>query len=578
MKPFTLPITCGILLVAAAAQAQTIPAPASVTAAAVAAQTTILAKPLRDTPRLALPAAPEGFRWTIESTAPAGIIAPDGTITRPPAATTVAVSLRVQNLATPADAARVTLGVPVDPPYTPPAMSAGRVRELRDHYERQKLGLFVHYVPSLTIDTHGTRPSIDTLAADLDVTQFARDAADFGAEYVIFTVMHLKARPLYPSAVNQRWRDDRRAGSATGKAPDNRSYAATDLIDRLATALAAKGIDLHLYVHPVDGHDFTSEDRKLTGWDDCSNNHETWNTFQNELYDELGRRYGERIKGLWFDGMFIHTNHKKSPRHEAIQQDRLRATLLAYNPGLALVGNVSSERVKNPYPAWTGVDYRAWECARVTDKGLGFAKINPAVKEHDARTWPGTKEQVAMIVGGNWWASDKRAAAKQSPEDLFLYLVLQAAVSNSGGLAIAAGCFPGTAAANTNGNIWEGNFRETMLALNSHVSPIAESISNTRAGRAYVTPDHAWLDQTEWGVSTESADGKTIYLHVIKPPAGRTLTLGPAADGSQLGGPAMILPSGIAVEFKQEGSAYQITLPAGAGWSPLDTVIKVRRL
>lgn len=117
-----------------------------------------------------------------------------------------------------------------------------------------------------------------------------------------------------------------------------------------------------------------------------------------------------------------------------------------------------------------------------------------------------------------------------------------------------------------------------MLALKTHVSPIAESIRNTRAGRAYVTPDHTWLEQTGWGVSTESADGKTIYLHVIKAPAGHTLTLGPTADGCHLGGPATILPGGAAVDLKQEGAIYQITLPPDVRWSPLDTVIKVRRL
>jgi len=452
-------------------------------------------------------------------------------------------------------------------------MSAAQARENRDRYEHRKFGMFVHYVPGKTVDSGGGHPLIDPLADGLDARQFAQDMSDFGVEYVIFTVVHAKACTLYPSEVNKRWRDDRRASRKTDSG-NPKTYSDTDVIDRIATELAKKGIALHLYVHPVDGHDFSVEDQNLTGWNDCSNEHETWNTFQNELFDELCKRYGDRIEGLWFDGMFVHTN--KTPQHLCIQQERLRETLLAYNPGLALVGNVASDRSKSPHPDWRAIDYRAWECAVAVGPGLSFG-VNKDARMDDALTWPGTRQQVALVAGSNWWAANKEANTKYSPENLFRYLVLQASASTSGGFAIAAGCSPETARENSNGNLWEGNFYETMIALNKYIAPVAESIKNTAAGKAYVTQDHEWLDQAQWGVSTESVDGKTVYLHIINPPKGKKLSIGQTEDGSTLGGRAMLLNTGTPVTFKKTATGYDITLPATAEWNTLDTVIKVQR-
>jgi hypothetical protein len=443
----------------------------------------------------------------------------------------------------------------------------------RQRYERQKLGLFVHYVPALTVDATGATPDIDALARGFDAPQFADDAAAFGVEYVIFTAWHLNARTLYPSAVNKRWRDDRRT-PGKGDAKTVKTYGDDDLIDRLATELARKGIDLHLYVHPVDGHDFSAEGQEITGWNDCSNDHETWNRFQNEFFDELVKRYRGRIAGLWFDGKWGHTN--KEPKHDAIQQDRLRKTLLAHDPGLVLMANVSLTRDGNPFPGWSAADYCSWEVGTITERRLGLGSVNPDVKREDVLTWPGTKQQIAMIVGGSWWAARPRATAKSPAEDLFRYLVLQASVSRSGGFAVAAGNFPGRAIEN-GGNIWEGNVHETLVALNRLVSPVAASIKNTHAGTAYVTADHQWLDQMPWGVSTESPDRKTVYLHVVKPPAGQTLTIGQTADGSTLGGRAVLLKTGARVSFKTTSAGFEITLPNGVAWDPLDTVIVVGR-
>lgn len=456
----------------------------------------------------------------------------------------------------------------------PPSPKSLLVKEAHERYQQQKMGLFVHYVPTLTVDPQTNQPvqDIDELAKKFDAVQFAKDAADFGVEYVIFTAHHFSARMLYPSAVSKRWRDDRRKADSSEER-NWKTYSDVDVIDRLATELAKKKIDLNLYVHPVDGHDFSKEDQENTGWFECDSGHAKWNDFQNQLFDELCKRYGTRIRGLWFDGMYAH--HGKNGWHGCIDQPRFRETLLRYNPQLILTANVAGVRDKNPAADWVAADYRAWECYSVTEKSLGMLGVNPNADPSNSFTWPGTKEQVAWVVTNSWWASHKSNQIRYPAEELYRYLVLQASLSDSGGLAISVGCFPGTLADQPNGSIWEGNVRERLVELNQLIKPVAESIKNTKASEAYVTADHQWLEQKDWGVATDAPDGTVTYLHVLRPPSGRDLRIGPPANGTPFRA-ASILPSMTSVILKGDASnGYTVSLPEGVSWSPLDTVIKL---
>jgi hypothetical protein len=467
------------------------------------------------------------------------------------------------------------LGFPLAAHSAPAASSpeTRRVTEAHQRYQRQKFGLFVHYVPTLTVDPKTNQPvqDIDELAKRFDVEQFTRDAADFGVEYVIFTVHHFSARMLYPSAVNKRWRDDCRKPGSTQER-NWKTYSDTDVIAPLADALKKRNIDLHLYVHPVDGHDFSAEDQENTGWFECDSGHAKWNKFQNELFDELCKRYATRIQGLWFDGMFAHNG--KNSWHGCIDQPKFRETLLKYNPALILTANVAGVRDKNPCADWVAADYRAWEVGEVTGE-YGLLRVNPAAKPDNAFTWPGTKEQLALVVGGSWWASNKANNAKFSVTDMYLYLVLQASLSDSGGLAVSAGCFPGTLAEQPNGTLWEGDVRGKLVELNQRIVPVAESIKNTNASKAFVTEDHQRLEEKGWGVATDAPDGSATYLHVLRPPDSKKLAIGKPANGAEFQ-TASILPGGAPVSLQGDGSTgYTISLPDGISWNDLDTVIKL---
>ncbi len=438
---------------------------------------------------------------------------------------------------------------------------------VRQNYERKKYGLFVHYVSGLTKNDNGSIPTIDELANHFDAKQFAEEAAEFGVEYVIFTAWHANTRTLYPSQVNKKWRDDSRP---IGSSSSLKSYSDRDVILDLANELEKKGIDLHLYVNPKAEVGTSNEEQQNTGWKNWKENKETetWNKYLIELYGEISKRYGTRIKGYWIDALVF----------DHLKEEQFRDTILANNPNLILLGNLGILRDANPRPEWIFPDYGAWEIANADKGKLSFRMVNPNVNGNDANTWPATKAQVAMVVGSNWWANNKKADAMYSSENLFRYLVLQASISNNGGFAISAGCFPGTAKESSNGNLWEGNFFNTMVQLNSYVKPIAESIKNTNAGKAYVTVEHSWLNESNWGVSTESPDSKYVYLHIVHPPKGKILYLDAPADKSIFSLDAIHLETKQKISLRKTTSGYEVSLPNNLKWDALDNVIRLERM
>jgi hypothetical protein len=536
----------------------------------------ILYKPQRGSTRITWPSLPAGYSLTIASSHPEGYIDNEGVVLRRPAAgrpdITVEVSARITEAAT-GKTENITLPLPVSAVYSGPVVTVAPAAA-KDAYLGKKVGMFVHYAPGLTQDQTGSVVNdVDALAGRFDASRFASDMRDFGVDYVIFTTWHADTIALYPSAVNKRWRDKRRGS------PGVKTYSDRDLIADLAAELSRHGVDLHLYTHPVDGHDFTPEDRELTGWNDwggdVNGDHSRWNEYINELYDEVCRRYAGAIKGLWLDGAAT------SPgiMNPLLDHRRFRETLLAYDPSLILVVNIGSLRSENILDGFITADYAAWEVVPdLSSKGPGFGSVNPEVDNSDVATWPVTKDQVAMVIGpARWWIATKTdAPMPHGRERLFQYIVLQSSISVSGGVALAAGCFP------DHGNIWESTIKEDLTYLNkTYLAPVAESIKGTVPGKAYVTPEKSWLQKMAWGVSTESPDRNIVYLHIMKPPKGnKTLHIGPTADGSELGNDTVVLNydgSTTTAVLTKTNNGYDITLPDGTDWHILDTIVRVHR-
>lgn len=398
-------------------------------------------------------------------------------------------------------------------------------------YERSRYGLFVHYVPGLSIfPTGGTSTDINVVANNFNAKQLADDAQAFGMEYVIITAFHAKMRPLYPSAVTEKWR------------PGNSSNR--DCIRDLINELKPKGIKLLLYVHSTDGFEFPAAELAATGWGDTTSNYLKWNNYVSELMTEVGNRYGTDLDGFWLD-MTMSTEYKTM-----IDKPRIRKALLSGNPKRVLVGNGSNLQ--------DGMDYSSWESY---PSGLPI-------------TWNGSSKQVALLAGSKddrykWWACTKQGTwgARLSPEDLYRFTVLQTAVNYDGGVAWAASPYIGGG--------WEDGVKEMFAGCANYMKEVDGSIKGTLPSSSYPTSSNKTVATLTNGIAaTKSVDEKYEYIHVLTPPTARVLTLPIPADGKQFN-EAMFLNTGNAVTIRQTAQSLILELPITDQWDSVNSVIRL---
>ncbi|MBQ6947532.1 MAG: discoidin domain-containing protein [Clostridia bacterium] len=532
---------------------------------AVAADTDLIPIPELNSNKITYPVVPEGYTIKIAESDTPAVVDADGNITRSDDTTyRVRLTFEITDTATGDTARTKALLVPIYKTYVAPTMSEEEINKIREDYKAKKYGIFIHYIPESDVIGHGTVyadgnvvQTTDELVENFDAEQFAKDVHDFGVEYVVFTVWHYQGQALFPSMTMQRWKDDRRSEGNT----DYKTYAEGDLIEELLDALEPYGIDLHLYNHPAGGVSYPTEDKANVGWNDKTDNYATWNQYINELYYELGDRYGDRLKGLWLDGIFSHI-----PSGEP--QARLRATAEMFNPAMILTMNAGfQEGNLDIYPQHNLPDNRCWEINRYVDyiNDLEFARY-----------------QVATCLAAQYWWTTLPADTTykmQPASEMFQYMVALASISEQGGLLASTGIYPVREGEELD-SIWLKGMKENLTQVGGYIKPIAESIQNTAIGKAFPTTENSTVADLEWGVSTESRDGKNVYLHVLKAPTGNTLTLPETADGSVLAENAVIMNfdnTTTPVTITKTESGYTITLPEGTEWNEVDTVIKVSR-
>ncbi|WP_175627536.1 alpha-L-fucosidase [Microbacterium sp. CSI-V] len=403
-------------------------------------------------------------------------------------------------------------------------------------------GLFVHYVPRLTVDPAGEAADMTGMAA-FDVARFVADVQDFGVEYVRFTAWHFAMVPLYPSEVMRRWRGDH-------------AVFPRDLLGELIVALRAVGIDVQLYTHPRDGHDFSPSDQTRTGWgvrgahgqpdpspSDFDRNR--WNDFIAEAYSELLERYGSEVSAIYLD-----EGSERGDSEWVVDYERLRALVSRKAPEVVVIQNY----------------YGNLYSADVADHEYGrWGELSSS----DGETWPVFAFQsVSTVVGSTWWAAraDPAFSVGYSVADLFRYLVLQiSACRVGGGMAFAAGPFtPGG---------WEPGVAETLRAVAAIIAPIRASLHGVRAIDRWPTPDALCAAGIEWGVAVDT-DAAT-YLHILTDTAGDALELPPSLDG-RVPVSAADLRSGRAVPLSV-GAGGEVRLEGiGDVRHDLDTVIELR--
>ncbi len=542
----------------------TIKSQATLDLEALMKKTNLIPCPERDANKITLPTVPEGYSVAIAESDHPEVVDLEGNITRSDDTTYgVRLTLKITDNKTGNSRLTEPLLVPIYKTFVAPTMTQEEIDAVHADWKTKKYGWFVHFGRYSYQDGSNVQ-STDEAANNFDVKQFAKDAADHGYEYVVFTVWHAEMRTLFPSMTNARWREDRRSeGSELWK-----PYSDRDVIDELITELDKYGIDLHLYTHPADGHDLKGEDQLNTGWADSAGQFATWNQYVNELYYEMSERYGTRIKGYWFDGVYNHV-----PIGDP--QARLKETCKTFNPAMILTMNDAfNEKYTNSRNDHNCPDYHCWEVSRAD---VDYA-ANMNISRHQAAICLGKTSQWAAMI------PQTQDIGLPPVTDVFRYLVALSSVSNQGGYLTSMGYYQSTPDTfDTDQDLWMKDVRQFYLDLNNiYITPVKESIMGTSIGKAYPSPELVTVNDLEWGVSTESLDGKNVYLHVLHAPEGNTLTLPKTADGTILGENAVLMnmdgTTTEGVTLTKTESGYTVTLPEGTAWDAVDTVIKAERV
>ena len=402
-------------------------------------------------------------------------------------------------------------------------------------------GIFVHYVPGLSVDGFGKPASLDESCSLFDLEGFVADAVAFGVEYVRFTAWHQGMFPLYPSDVMTHWRGER-------------SSSSRDIIGELIEALSEEGIATQLYTHPRDGHDMDRRDQERTGWgatapignpdpDPRSFVFSRWNDFITEAYAELVDRYGSRVQSIYWD-----EGSERADSTWVVDYGRLRQTILSRAEHLVIqqnfYGNLYSADVADH-------EYYRW------------GEFAESTLDH----WPAYRTQsVSTVLGSIWWAG--RATQFEigfSPDDLLGYLAIQTAVNiTGGGLAIAAGPLVGGG--------WEPGVREALIEFARRLQPIRKSIVGARPSRRWPAPDRSTATTLNWVVATETDEA--TFVHVLRrPTSGRVLLPRRASD--DIPRSALCVRSGAEVGVSVTESALELTLRMES-WDEHHTVIELR--
>ena len=418
-------------------------------------------------------------------------------------------------------------------------------------WKSSKFGIFIHHAwggnaRKLTLHPDLSVPkSIDEVADTFDIKRFVKDLQTFNPEYIIFTCWHAEMNPIFPSAAMDKWR---------GKG----HCAQRDVLAELINELKPTGIKLFLYIHPSDGHDMSKENQELLGWNESTltpparwapGTFVKWNNFINEVFDEMGAKYGKDVLGYWVDGSW-----------NKVDRERLKKTIQKHNPNAEF---------------FSGLDMGGW-CYKLNQLCPPDPKNGiPAATPQNSDTWPCFEANNNLLQGGSWWATG--GWARISPEKMLRYTVLQAGGNTAGGgVAWAADTF-------TNGT-WEPMVREYFVMLGQLIKPIEESIKNTRPSTSYITRQGSRIATLPQGiVATMSVDGAYEYIHVLRAPTGteeitqqkyqQVLQLPPPADFKKFT-KAVMLRSGREATLTQDAKGVRINVGRDA-WDPIDTVIKL---
>ena len=498
--------------------------------------------PCRGATALTYPAVPSGYHVVLKSSSAPELIGTNGAII-PPASSAVADLV----FAVVRDSDGFSADTKRIPVYVPAAPIKDPCWNYADNF-RLRQGLFITWTgmpdgtPNPIVFRDGTHATtMNQFANKADVIAIADQVKAFGFDHVVLMDFHGAGTTLHPCAALDAWRGP----GFTSK---------RDLIGEQIAAFKARDIKIYLFTHPLDGHDYSPEQQTLLGFNDPANGYRKWNDFVNDIHAEIVERYGDDIVGIGFDSEF---GMSSDPRWAGkLDLPRLRATILSRRPGISLTAlagpNDTCELgLKEVWrPSWLD----PWNSRPETD--------------YNIETWPAYRRVAAVVQGFHWGTitSPEKGLARLTGRQMFRYSVLQAAAATAGpGIQWAASPY-------ADGS-WEDGVAKAFADLGARVWAVRESLRGVRPSPAYPVNEGVFLSNLPHGIAaTRSLDGKMEYVHVLNPPAGRTLALPLPSDGARYLTARLLSGKG-SPKLQQGSSGLSLTLPTGADWDSTDTVI-----
>lgn len=420
-------------------------------------------------------------------------------------------------------------------------------------FQKRKYGLFVHFVHELSCHSDGSLPQgMEETVNGFDVEGFADAVASTGAEYLILTAWHAKALPLYKSAVTEKYRGI--------KLPER------DLLGEIIAAITARGIDMLLYTHPRDGHDFSPEDKLACGWgadiegdkpDAQSFDYQKWNKYTLALYSELLERYGDQLCGIYTDGTGPYNN--KSQRYEKTLQvldyTKLRNLIKHKNPKLCMIQNHFGYLFSDDFEMPEGY--------------FGFENDH----FEDMRAIPAAKKALAICpFKGGWWPIEKTArgydATMTTAAELARFAIFNASCTVGGGVCFASGPY-------CEGDLFPCGVIEQLSEVGALLRARRESVLDAVPSRSYPTLSGDTLQGLGGRCFTESRDGEYAYLHILDPRSALELKLPLPEDGATLHKPVSLSSMLRITAFSHEGDHYRLVLSGAL--DAVDSVIRFSR-
>lgn len=413
-----------------------------------------------------------------------------------------------------------------------------------------RYGLFIHWVGcsptqnSMLLHSDGSSVGVGRIneyAESIDVEKVADEAEALGFEYVIITDFHGLGTMLHPSAASDRWRGE--------------GYAAKrDLIGEMIAALRKRGIGFILFTHPLDGHDYPPEHRKMLGWNDPTDGYKKWNDFINDIYAELAEKYGNEMMGMGFDSEFALSGNEEWTGK--LDLKRLRKTILSKAPNLQLYGLTAPNDTCEfgHKEIWRADWHDPWKTRNEND--------------YDVETWPAYRRVVSVVLPNHWATitSPEKGFTRLNAEQVYRYTVLQAAAATEG---------PGNAwaASPYSDGSWEKGVRELFGKVAEYKKPVRDSLARVYPSTSYPTPEGSQLSKLPRGiVATKATDDTVEYIHVLNPPDGKTLSLPAPKDGKKFTA-AKLLGNGKKVRLTQNTDEVILALGENDSWDKLNTVI-----